>query len=148
MAKKTARKASAKKYLDFHGRMVMVGFGSIGQGVLPLILRHINIKPEQITIITDDMRGGEKEAERFGVEFVEKRLTESNVRSTLDNRLGQGDFLVNLSVEVASTALIELCQKKGVLYLDTCIEPWPGGYSPTRTCRSRGARTMRCATRC
>jgi len=137
MAKKTARKPAAKKYLDFHGRMVMVGFGSIGQGVLPLILRHINIKPEQITIITDDMRGGEKEAERFGIEYVEKRLTESNLRSTLDNRLGQGDFLVNLSVEVASTALIELCQKKGVLYLDTCIEPWPGGYSDPNLSVSR-----------
>ena len=62
MAKKTTRKPSTKKYLDFHGRMVMVGFGSIGQGVLPLILRHIGIKPEQITIITDDMRGGEDEA--------------------------------------------------------------------------------------
>ena len=35
MAKKTARKPSTKKYLDFHGRLVMVGFGSIGQGVLP-----------------------------------------------------------------------------------------------------------------
>ena len=137
MAKKTARKPSTKKYLDFHGRLVMVGFGSIGQGVLPLILRHIGIKPEQITIITDDMRGGEGEAERFGVEFVEKRLTESNVRSVLDNRLGQGDFLVNLSVEVASTALIELCQKKGVLYLDTCIEPWPGGYSDPNLSVSR-----------
>ena len=38
-------------------------------------------------------------------------------------------FLVNLSVEVASTALVELCQEKGALYLDTCIEPWPGGYT-------------------
>ena len=32
--------------------MVMIGFGSIGQGVLPLIFRHIDIKPEQITIIS------------------------------------------------------------------------------------------------
>ena len=32
-----------KKYVKFAGRMVMVGFGSIGQGVLPLILRHIDI---------------------------------------------------------------------------------------------------------
>src|SRR5471032_3148798 len=134
MAKKIARN---KKYLDFKGRMVILGFGSIGQGVLPLILRHIGIKPEQITIITDDMRGGEDEAERFGIEYVEKRLTESNVRSVLDNRLGEGDFLVNLSVEIASTALIELCQKKGVLYLDTCIEPWPGGYTDPNLSVSR-----------
>ena len=30
---------------------------------------------------------------------------------------------------MASTALIELCQQTGALYLDTCIEPWPGGYT-------------------
>jgi homospermidine synthase len=30
---------------------------------------------------------------------------------------------------VSSVALIELCREKGVLYLDTCIEPWPGGYT-------------------
>ena len=27
----------------FRGRLVMLGFGSIGQGVLPLILRHIDM---------------------------------------------------------------------------------------------------------
>ena len=30
-----------------HGRLVMLGFGSIGQGVLPLILRHIDMPREQ-----------------------------------------------------------------------------------------------------
>jgi homospermidine synthase len=43
--------------------------------------------------------------------------------------LGKGDFLLNLSVEVSSIALIELCHSLGALYLDTCIEPWPGGYT-------------------
>src|SRR5262249_61505146 len=47
----------------------------------------------------------------------------------LGGRLAKGDFLVNLSVEVASTALVELCQEKGAFYIDTCIEPWPGGYT-------------------
>jgi homospermidine synthase len=110
MAKKSVRKVSGRKYLDFKGRMVMVGFGSIGQGVLPLIFRHIGIEPSQITIVTDEMRGGEEEARRYGVKFVVKRLTRANYRSTLAGLLGKGDFLVNLSVEVASTALVELCQ--------------------------------------
>ena len=126
MARKTAR---GGKYVNFKGRMIMVGFGSIGQGVLPLILRHIGIRPSQITIIADEMRGGIPEAKRYGVEFIEKRLTRANYRSMLAGRLEKGDFLVNLSVEVASTALVELCQEKGALYIDTCIEPWPGGYT-------------------
>ncbi|OFW96900.1 MAG: homospermidine synthase [Alphaproteobacteria bacterium RIFCSPHIGHO2_12_FULL_66_14] len=127
MAKKTARKAG--KYLSFKGRMVIIGFGSITQGVLPLILRHIGIKPSQITIIAEDARGGLPEARRYGIEFIEKRLTRTNYRQMLAGRLGKGDFLVNLSVEVSSTALVELCQELGALYIDTCIEPWPGGYT-------------------
>jgi homospermidine synthase len=133
MAKKVAR----RKYVDFKGRMVMIGFGSIGQGVLPLILRHIGIKPGQITIIAEDDRGGLPETERYGVEFIQKRLTRANYRQMLAGRLVKGDFLVNLSVEVASTALVELCQEKGALYIDTCIEPWPGGYTDPNLSVSR-----------
>ena len=46
-----------KVYVEFPGRIVFVGFGSIGQGTLPLVLRHIGIAPERITIITADDRG-------------------------------------------------------------------------------------------
>jgi homospermidine synthase len=120
--------AKHPKYVGFKGRMVMIGFGSIGQGVLPLILRHIDMKASQITIVTADERG-RAEAKKFGSAFVKKRLTEENYQKVLGPLLGQGDFVVNLSVEVASTALIELCQAKGAMYIDTCIEPWPGGYT-------------------
>ena len=37
----------------------MVGFGAVGQGSLPLILRHIDMKPEQITIVTANEFGKE-----------------------------------------------------------------------------------------
>jgi len=120
--------AKHPKYVGFKGRMVMIGFGSIGQGVLPLILRHIDMKASQITIVTADERGRD-EARKYGIAFIKKRLTRENLRAVLEPLLGPGDFVVNLSVEVASTALIELCQEKGAMYIDTCIEPWPGGYT-------------------
>ena len=47
------------KHVAFSGRLVMLGFGSIGQGVLPLILRHIEIAPAQISIVTGDDRGAD-----------------------------------------------------------------------------------------
>jgi homospermidine synthase len=117
-----------KKHAAFFGRLVIVGFGSIGQGVLPLLLRHIELNPNQITIITAEPRGHHVAAE-YGVRFIETALTRSNYRAVLDPRLGSGDFLLNVSVDVSSVALIELCQEKGASYLDTCIEPWPGGYT-------------------
>jgi homospermidine synthase len=117
-----------KKHVAFSGRLVIVGFGSIGQGVLPLLLRHIEIDPGSITIITAEPRGRDVAAE-YGIRFIQTALTRGNYREVLDSQLGGGDFLLNVSVDVSSVALIELCQQKGTLYLDTCIEPWPGGYT-------------------
>src|SRR5579864_1913579 len=116
------------KHATLPGRLVIVGFGSIGQGVLPLLLRHLDLSPERITIVTAEPRG-KKVAAEYGVRFIETALTRENYRAVLDPLLSAGDFLLNVSVEVASVALIELCQEKGALYLDTCIEPWPGGYT-------------------
>ncbi len=118
-----------KVHVDFPGRIVFVGFGSIGQGVLPLILRHIGgVKPERITIITAD-DAGQEEAAKHGIRFLKQPLTRDNYKRILDPLVGRGDFLLNVSVDVSSIALIKLCWEKGALYLDTCIEPWPGGYT-------------------
>jgi homospermidine synthase len=117
-----------KVLVDFPGRIVIVGFGSIGQGVLPLILRHIGLTAERITIVTAEDVGAE-EAARYGVKFIKQRLTRENFRRTLDPVLGRGDFLLNVSVDVSSIALIRYSWEKGAMYLDTCIEPWPGGYT-------------------
>ncbi len=118
----------AQDKIAFSGRLVIVGFGSIGQGSLPLILRHIAVDPSRIVIITAEERG-RSVAREYGIRFVEKALTRENCLATLEPELGPGDFLLNVSVDVSSVALIELCRAKGALYLDTCIEPWAGGYT-------------------
>ncbi len=115
-------------HVDFPGRVVMIGFGSIGQGVLPLILRHIGITPDRITIVTAD-EAGLGEAKDYGIKFMINPLTRENYRQVLEPLLSRGDFLVNLSVDVSSLALLEFAHQKGALYIDTCIEPWPGGYT-------------------
>ena len=115
-------------HVNFPGRLVMVGFGSIGQGVLPLILRHVGITTDRITIVTADDAGAGVAAE-YGVTFVKQALTRENFKRVLDPLVGRGDFLLNLSVDVSSIALVKFCWDKAALYLDTCIEPWPGGYT-------------------
>jgi homospermidine synthase len=121
----------AKKHCGFAGRIVILGFGSIGQGTLPLILRHIEVDPTRITIVTAEERG-HAEANALGIRFVIEPLVRENYRAVLTPLLGKGDFLLNVSVDVSSTALIELCRERGALYLDTCIEPWAGGYTDSK----------------
>jgi homospermidine synthase len=131
------------KHIAFSGRLVMIGCGSIGQGVLPLILRHIDIQPSQITILTGDERGHDV-ARAYGVTFVVDPLTRDNYRDRLSPLLGAGDFLLNLSVDVSSVALITLCHELGALYLDTCVEPWAGGYTdPSLTPSQRSNYALR-----
>ncbi len=116
------------QHCSLHGRLLMVGFGSIGAGVLPLILRHIAIAPDRITIVTADDRYAAI-AEEYGVSHLVEPVTRDNYRTVIGDRLAAGDFLLNLSVDVSSVALLELAHEKGALYLDTCTEPWPGGYT-------------------
>src|SRR5438552_11106334 len=103
-----------KKHVAFSGRLVIIGFGSIGQGVLPLLLRHVEIDPAQITIVTAEPRGHEVAAE-YGIRFVQIALTRRNYRAVLEPLLGETDFLLNVSVDVSSVALIEFCQEKQAL---------------------------------
>jgi homospermidine synthase len=131
-------------HVDFPGRIVFIGFGSIGQGVLPLILRHLGgVKPERITIVTAD-ETGRKEAEEYGIKFIVNPLTRENYKRVLEPLVGRGDFLLNVSVDVSSIALVKFCWEKGALYLDTCIEPWPGGYTdPTISISRRSNYALR-----
>ena len=115
-------------FKDFPGRIIFVGFGAIGQGVLPLILRHIGCPPERMTIVSAEEQGSEQ-ARSHGIKFIKERLTRENLRRTLEPLIGRGDFIVNVSVDVSTIALIRLAWEKGAMYLDTCIEPWPGGYT-------------------
>lgn len=109
----------------FPGRLVLVGCGAVAQGVLPMLLRHTDITPEKITIITAD-RMGKDLADGLGIEFIIEPLTPENHKALLKRHLSKGDFLLNLSVDVQYADLIEFCQKLGVLYLDTSAEFWPG----------------------
>ena len=70
------------KHVAFHGRLVMLGFGSIGQGVLPLILRHIDLSPDRITIVSGDERGHQI-ASAYGINFAGRPVTRNNLSEVL-----------------------------------------------------------------
>ncbi len=116
------------KHAALDGRLVMLGFGCIGQAMLPVLIRHIEMAPNRIRIVAADAQGSEL-ARQFGIDLEVRTLTQHNHIAILEPMLAPGDFLLNLSVDVSSLALIELCWRRGALYLDTCIEPWGGGYT-------------------
>src|SRR5687768_2475918 len=116
-----------KRHASFAGRLVMLGFGSVGQGILPLLPRELGVKPGKVRIVKATEDDAAIAAE-FGVEVIATPLHEGNFETVLEPLLGEGDFLLNLSVDVSSVALMRFCRKRGAFYLDTCNEPWPGRY--------------------
>lgn len=129
--------------MSFSGRLILIGFGSIGQGVLPLLLRHLTLDASRITLLTADDEGREI-ASQFGLDWQLRPLTRNNYRDVLTPLLQPGDLLINLSVNVGSIDLIALAHERGVAYLDTCIEPWAGGYTdPALTSSQRSNYALR-----
>jgi homospermidine synthase len=112
------------------GPIVLIGFGSIGRGILPLIERHFDFDKSRFTVI-DPSDAHRHLLDARGISFLHKGLTRENYRDVLtpllQNGPGQG-FIVNLSVEVCSLDIIKLAQELKVLYVDTVVEPWPGFY--------------------
>ena len=120
---------SAPIHAKISGPIVMIGFGSIGKGTLPLIERHFDYDKSRFVII-DPHEDGEI-AKQHGVRFVKQGITRDNYREVLVPLLtaggGQG-FCVNLSVDTSSVDIMTLCREIGALYIDTVVEPWHGFY--------------------
>ena len=113
------------------GPIVMIGFGSIGKGTLPLIERHLTYDKSRITVLDPKDEGRKALCEKHGVRFIQQGLTRENYRALLTPLLTEGGgqgFCVNLSVDTGSVDIMELCRELGVLYIDTVNEPWLGFY--------------------
>lgn len=117
-------------YGDIDGPIIMIGFGSIGRGTLPLIERHFNFDRTRLVVIDPRADIAPFLAEK-GIRHIRTHLTKENYKEVLKPLLkgvrGQG-FCVNLSVDAASVDLMRICRKHGMLYIDTVVEPWPGFY--------------------
>ena len=117
-------------YGRIEGAIVMIGFGSIGKGTLPLIERHFAFDNDRFVVI-DPNDADRRLLDERGIRFVRLGLTRDNFREALGEHLeatgGQG-FCVNLSVDTSSLDIMRYCREIGALYIDTVVEPWPGFY--------------------
>jgi homospermidine synthase len=108
----------------------MIGFGSIGKGMLPLIERHFEYDKSRFSVIDPEDKDRKLLDDR-GIRFVHQAVTKDNYRHLLKPLLTEGGgqgFCVNVSVDTSSVDLMELCREIGVFYIDTVVEPWLGFY--------------------
>ena len=103
----------------------LLGYGSIGRGLLPLIMRHFTF--DNFTIVDPNPVEAPAASEKY--KFVKLAITKENLKEELDkifvNKTG---FCVNMSIDTSSRDIALYCQEKGVLYIDTCKGEWDEYY--------------------
>ena len=115
---------------EITGPIVMIGFGSIGRGTLPLIERHFKFDKSRMIVI-DPSDENRKLLDERGIAYLRESVTRKNYKKLLTPLLTNGPgqaFCVNLSVDTGSVDLMHMCRKLGALYVDTVVEPWLGFY--------------------
>src|SRR3989442_15751040 len=88
----------------FEGPIVMIGFGSIGKGTLPLIERHIAFDRSKFVVIAPDDRDRHLLDERQ-IRFMHLAITNENYREVLSPLLTAGPGrapVANLSADTSS----------------------------------------------
>ena len=109
----------------FKGRILMLGCGSVGQCTLPIVRRHIDMPADRITVLDfEDVRVRIEDSLQAGVVFKQARLTKDNYRSMLQEIVGPGDIIIDLSWNVETVDILAWCGEHDVRYLNTSLEEW------------------------
>lgn len=127
------------KYAKPPGRIVMIGFGSVGQTVLPMILRHFDIAPKDVLVI-DRYEHSVFQKYKPYVKFRKTEINRHNMDHVLSQVLKPGDLLINVSLNIDGIEIVKWCLTHNVLYIDTSIERWPD--QPDETIPDPSERTL------
>ena len=131
-----------KKLETFNGRLLILGFGGVGQTMLPMMLKHIALNPRKVTVLEKDNHLDlfKEKYSHTGVKYVIKEVLRDNMDSVLSQYAGPGDMIINLSLNIDGIEIVTWCLSHGVLYTDTSIERWPD--EPDETIPDLSDRTL------
>ena len=111
--------------IPFDGHILVLGCGSVSQCTVPLLLRHIHVAPNRITVMDMvDRRETIADAISAGVNFRVGQVTEENHKSLLAELLSPGDLFIDLSWNVETLAMLDWCHHNSVRYINTSVEEW------------------------
>jgi len=106
-------------------RILVLGCGSIGQCVVPLLISDMNIAPHQIRVCEMvDTRHRITDSIAAGVVFELNPLTQENMNEFLGDRVSSGDIILDLAWNIDAEAILTWCRDHGVRYLNTSTEEW------------------------
>ena len=123
----------------FDGRVLMVGFGTVGRCLLPMLLDNLAIEAHRVQVLDgEDHESVARTWVERGVGYSVRRVDRHNLAGIMAALARPGDVLVNVSVGIDSVSLADWCQEAGVAYVDSSIEPWEEEvWNPDQAIRER-----------
>ncbi|MDD4628107.1 MAG: saccharopine dehydrogenase NADP-binding domain-containing protein [Candidatus Peribacteraceae bacterium] len=111
--------------IPFRGNILVLGFGSVAKCTLPLLLRHLDVSPKQITVVDmADVRVFLTDLLKQGLTFRQEKLEEASLGRQLAALVKRGDLIVDLAWNIGCIDLLTWCHENGVLYVNTSVELW------------------------
>jgi homospermidine synthase len=111
--------------VEFRRDVLIIGYGSVAKCTLPLLLKHIEIPFDRITII--DFEDKSEELSTWtgrGVRFFRQKVTPKNLDRLLSGYLSAGGLLIDLSWNIDCCEILQWCHDHDVLYVNTSVEVW------------------------
>lgn len=103
----------------------MLGCGGVAKCTLPLILKHLNIAPSQITVMDFvDNRKSIQSVLDLGVQYVQDRVLRDNLDAVLKKYVKSGDLLIDVAWNIDCCEILQWCHDHNVMYLNTSVELW------------------------
>jgi len=109
----------------FKNKVLIIGYGSVGRCVFPILLKHISIPYKNITII--DFVDKRKELvpwTRRGVRYFQERVTPINITQILSKHVSPGGIIIDLAWNIDCVEMLSWCHENKVLYINTSVEEW------------------------
>ncbi|MHB0997024.1 MAG: saccharopine dehydrogenase NADP-binding domain-containing protein, partial [Elusimicrobiales bacterium] len=109
----------------FDNKILFVGYGSVAQCALPMLLKLVKVPAKNITVMDfEDKRGALKPMLAKGVKYVRAQVTKKNMGQLLGKYLKAGDMLIDLAWNIDACEILQWCHDRGVLYINTSTELW------------------------
>jgi homospermidine synthase len=110
---------------EFKNRILFVGYGSVAQCALPVLMKLIKVPAGNITVMDfEDKRKALKPWLAKGAKFVRQQVTKKNMGPLLGKYLKAGDMLIDLAWNIDACEILQWCHDRGVLYINTSTELW------------------------
>jgi homospermidine synthase len=109
----------------FDHKILIIGYGSVSQCTLPILLEKIDVPIRNITIVDfEDKSVLLKKYTDQGLNFSQEKITGKNLGELLPKHVDNGGLIIDLAWNIGCNDILQWCHDHNVLYLNTSVEEW------------------------